>query len=157
MNYKFIKWIIDSLIKTYKCPSCWATINENNVDIIWAAWNSINIDIVCNRCKKHSLIKSELNDISKPMNYWPKIAQNWIGDTSNFEKNWGFYFVPVIGVGLLAGRGVKSIIYPEGLVYHIYTEGRHEKWSKHSKDCYNKEKCDSCNNYVELYYQLRDY
>ena len=36
-------------------------------------------------------------------------------------------------------------------------KGRHEKWSKHSKDCYNKEKCDSCNNYVELYYQLRDY
>ena len=74
-----------------------------------------------------------------------------------FEKNWGLYFIPGIGQGLLVGRGIKSIIYPDGLVYHVYTDGRHEKWSKHNKDCYNKEKCDSCNNYVELYYQLRDY
>ena len=90
MNYKFIKWIIDTLIENYRCPSCGYTIIDDNVDIIWAAWNSINIDIACGKCKKHSLIKSELNDISKPMNYWPKITQNWIEDTSKntyFEKN----------------------------------------------------------------------
>ena len=74
-----------------------------------------------------------------------------------FEKNWGLYLVPFIGQGLLVGRGLKSIIYPGGIVYHVYTNGRHEKWSSNSKDSYNKQKCDDCSNYVCSYYQLEDY
>ena len=74
-----------------------------------------------------------------------------------FDKNWGLYFVPFVGLGLLAGRGVKSIIYPEGLIYHVYADGRHEKWSKNKKDSYNKQKCNNCSNFVESYYQLENY
>lgn len=52
--------MIDSLVSTYKCPECWEAANENNVDIIGAAWSTINIDIHCTGCDKHAMIKSEV-------------------------------------------------------------------------------------------------
>ncbi len=67
MNFKALKWMIESLVKTYKCPECAAEVNDNNVDVIWAAWTTINIDIECPNCGKHSMIKSEVMslDLSK--------------------------------------------------------------------------------------------
>lgn len=64
MNYKTLKWMLESLVKVYKCPMCNAEINENNVDIVWAAWNTVNIDIECHKCNKHSMIKAEINSIN---------------------------------------------------------------------------------------------
>lgn len=60
MNFKALKWMIESLVKTYKCPECWAEVNDNNVDVVWAAGTTINIDIECPNCGKHSMIKSEV-------------------------------------------------------------------------------------------------
>jgi len=60
MNFKALKWMIDSLVKTYKCPECGNEVNDNNVDVIWAAGTTINIDIECPKCGKHSMIKSEV-------------------------------------------------------------------------------------------------
>jgi len=75
MNYKTLKWMLESLVKVYKCPMCSAEINENNVDIVWAAWNTVNIDIECHNCKKHSMIKAEINTINlMPMN----LSDTWV-------------------------------------------------------------------------------
>jgi transcription elongation factor Elf1 len=75
MNYKTLKWMLESLIKVYKCPMCNAEVSENNVDIVWAAWNTVNIDIECQNCKKHSMIKAEINSVNiLPINVW----ENWI-------------------------------------------------------------------------------
>ena len=60
MNFKALKWMIDSLVKTYKCPECGNEVNDNNVDVIWAAGTTINIDVECPQCWKHSMIKSEV-------------------------------------------------------------------------------------------------
>lgn len=67
MNFKALKWMIDSLVKTYKCPECAAEVNDNNVDVIGAAGTTINIDVECPNCGKHSMIKSEVVslDLSK--------------------------------------------------------------------------------------------
>lgn len=75
MNYKTLKWMLESLVKVYKCPMCNAEINEDNVDIVWAAWNTVNIDIECQKCKKHSMIKAEINSINLvPLNLW----ETWV-------------------------------------------------------------------------------
>jgi hypothetical protein len=63
VNYQTLKWMIENFIKTYKCPSCSATTDESLVDIIGAAGNTINIDIECSACKKHSMIKAEVAQI----------------------------------------------------------------------------------------------
>ena len=67
MNFKALKWMIDSLVKTYKCPECGNEVNDNNVDVIGAAGTTINIDVECPSCGKHSMIKSEVMslDLSK--------------------------------------------------------------------------------------------
>lgn len=75
MNYKTLKWMLESLVKVYKCPMCNAEINENNVDIVWAAWNTVNIDIECHNCKKHSMIKAEINSINLTS---LNLQDNWI-------------------------------------------------------------------------------
>lgn len=59
MNYKHLKAMIDWIIHSYACPECNSKVDENSLDIIWAAWNTTNIDIACPNCKKHSIIKTE--------------------------------------------------------------------------------------------------
>lgn len=82
MNYKTLKWMIDSLIKIFKCPSCTSSIADSNIEIIWAAWSTINIDIECSKCKKHSIIKAEINTINMPINLW-KEQIDWL---KNFKE-----------------------------------------------------------------------
>ena len=52
--------MIDTLVKTFKCPECNFEVYDNNIDIIWAAWNTINIDIECTNCWRHSMVKTEV-------------------------------------------------------------------------------------------------
>lgn len=60
MNFQSLKWMIESIILSYKCPECSAQTNESSIDIIWAAWTTINIDIECTNCWKHSMVKTEI-------------------------------------------------------------------------------------------------
>jgi len=64
MKYKILKGMLESFVKVYKCPMCDTKINEEDVDIVWAAWNTVNINIECNKCKKSSMIKAEINNIN---------------------------------------------------------------------------------------------
>ena len=60
MNFQSLKWMIDSLVKTYKCPECNHDVSEKNVDIVWAAGSTINIDVECPSCKRHSMVRTEV-------------------------------------------------------------------------------------------------
>jgi len=84
MNYQALKWMLESLVKTYKCPSCDADIWENNVDIVWAAWNTVNIDIECIKCQKHSMIKAEITQID--LSRIPLIKENIEKLKNNLSK-----------------------------------------------------------------------
>ena len=73
MNYKALKWMIESVVNSYKCPECSSWVNENNVDVIGAAGSTINIDITCPSCGKHSMIKSEVMSVDlSNMNITPE-------------------------------------------------------------------------------------
>jgi len=63
MNYKALKTMIDSVTSNYKCPSCNSNVWEENLDIIGAAGTSVNVDITCPSCGKHSMIKAEVMNI----------------------------------------------------------------------------------------------
>lgn len=85
MNYNIFKTLVDVLIKTYKCPNCQAEINENSIDIVGAAWTTINVDIWCPSCKQHSIIKAEATQVNvNTMNFWtnPNIdsIKKWLTD-----------------------------------------------------------------------------
>lgn len=63
MNYQALKTMIESVTSKYRCPSCNSTVNDSSLDIIGAAGTSINIDITCPKCEKHSMIKAEVMNI----------------------------------------------------------------------------------------------
>ena len=63
MNFWALKWLVENVVRNYKCPECNSEINDNNIDVVWAAWNTVNIDIECSSCWKHSMIKSEVMSV----------------------------------------------------------------------------------------------
>jgi DNA-directed RNA polymerase subunit RPC12/RpoP len=98
MNYLALKNLIDTITKTYKCPECWEEVDESAVDIMWAAWNTINIDIECNHCWKHSIMKAEVaylwsNVITKDFiekiksSIWKKNKKDLLKDKDIIELN----------------------------------------------------------------------
>ncbi len=61
MNFWMLKNMVENLVQGYKCPFCSGTdISEWNIDIIWAAGNTVNIDMHCPKCKKHFMAKTEV-------------------------------------------------------------------------------------------------
>lgn len=60
MNFQALKWMIKSLTTNFNCSECKSTVTEEHVEIVWAAWNTINLDIGCSKCGKHTMIKSEV-------------------------------------------------------------------------------------------------
>lgn len=84
MNYQALKTMIESLIKSYKCPECSSSISDTNVDIIWAAWNNVNIDIECPKCKKHSIVKSQVIQMNVG-NLW-QLKDNLLNLKNNIWK-----------------------------------------------------------------------
>lgn len=63
MNYQSLKAMVESVASNYLCPSCNSPVNDAALDIIGAAWTSINIDVTCPSCEKHSMIKAEVMNI----------------------------------------------------------------------------------------------
>lgn len=60
MKFWALKWLVENVLRSYRCSECSCEVNEENIDVIWAAWNTVNIDIECSNCGKHSMIKSEV-------------------------------------------------------------------------------------------------
>ena len=61
MNFSMLKSMVENLVKWYKCPSCSGKdISEQNIDIVGAAGNTVNIDMHCPNCDKHFMAKTEV-------------------------------------------------------------------------------------------------
>ena len=61
MNFGMLKNMVENIVSSYKCPFCNSTeISEKHIDIVWAAGNTVNIDMECPSCKKHFMAKTEV-------------------------------------------------------------------------------------------------
>ncbi len=60
MNYLILKNIIESTLTHFKCKNCNSTVTEGNINILWTAWNSINMEIICPKCKTTWIAKAEI-------------------------------------------------------------------------------------------------
>lgn len=70
MNYQMLKSIIDSLVQNFKCPDCSSVAWEKDIEIVWAAWKTVNIDITCPNCAKHTMVKAEVSSVQVPNLDW---------------------------------------------------------------------------------------
>lgn len=83
MNYLILKSIIEATVVNFRCKECWSTIVEWNLNVLWTAGNSINMEVICPNCKAQWVIKAEIWLINQPNN--PDMMSNikstlkWIG------------------------------------------------------------------------------
>jgi len=64
MNYQILKTLLDSLVLNFTCPNCNNKVVDNSLEIVGAAWNSINLDVFCPVCQKHTFVKAEVSQIN---------------------------------------------------------------------------------------------
>lgn len=65
MNFGMLKNMVDNLITAYTCPFCGSkNISEQDIDIVGAAGNTVNIDMECPSCKKHFMAKTEVVQVN---------------------------------------------------------------------------------------------
>ena len=83
---------------------------------------------------------------------WRKASNTYIEDL--WEKNWGLYFIPFVGLGKFAINGLRNIKYKNGNIYHVYINGNHERWSCQEKSYSDQGKCEDCKSFYCLYYEL---
>jgi len=53
--------MVENLVSSYTCPFCQSKdMDEQNIDIVGAAGNTVNIDMHCPSCNKHFMAKTEV-------------------------------------------------------------------------------------------------
>lgn len=67
MNYLALKNMMETITKTYQCPDCAWIIEDSNIEIMWTAGNTININIFCPKCQNYNIMKAEVTYV------WNKI------------------------------------------------------------------------------------
>lgn len=88
MNYQIFKSIIESIIANFKCESCMSWVSENNIEIIWAAWGSLNVDVVCPSCSKHTVVRAEVANVNLWAVSWKQeLKEKLVKTFSNIVKN----------------------------------------------------------------------
>ena len=67
MIYEALKWTVEQLIEQYECPECRCGISNNDINIIWAAGTSINMEVICPECKLSEFVEAQVFtlDLSK--------------------------------------------------------------------------------------------
>jgi len=61
MNFGMLKNMVENLVSSYTCPFCQSKdMDEQNIDIVGAAGNTVNIDMHCPSCNKHFMAKTEV-------------------------------------------------------------------------------------------------
>ena len=69
-------------------------------------------------------------------------------------QNWGLLCIPFVQSIAAGAKIIKRIMYPDGYIHHVYINGSHEQWSKHSNNSSDLQKCNECYQYRNIYYKL---
>lgn len=61
MNYFIIKNIVETTLTHFACKECGARATEQDMHILGTAGNSLNMEIICPKCRASGVIKAEMN------------------------------------------------------------------------------------------------
>lgn len=74
MNYLIIKNIIETTLAHFICKDCGEKASEQDVQILGTAGNSLNMEIICPKCRATGVIKAEMNVVSNIQD--PAVREN---------------------------------------------------------------------------------
>lgn len=84
MNFQSLKSMVNNLIQTYRCASCSSPVDETNVEIVWTAWSSVNVEIECPECRKHIIVRAQVYAIDLPSD---KANPEWLKELQETLEN----------------------------------------------------------------------
>ncbi len=61
MNYFIIKNIVETTLAHFACKECGTRANEQSIHILGTAGNSLNMEVICQKCQASGVIKAEMN------------------------------------------------------------------------------------------------
>lgn len=61
MNYFIIKNIVETTLSHFACKECGAKASEQDMHILGTAGNSLNMEVICPKCRASGVIKAEMN------------------------------------------------------------------------------------------------
>ena len=89
MNYILLKNIIDNVVQNFICPSCQTPVSEQDLEIVWAAGNTVNVNVKCSACQRNAMIKTEVAHVDIH-NIWhmnlPDALKNALQNQKNMEN-----------------------------------------------------------------------
>jgi phage FluMu protein Com len=89
MNFLIIKSIIEATIANFHCKDCNSHITERDLNILGTAGNSVNLEIICPKCKLQGVVKAEVGMTNLGNLQNPELAQT-LRQFSEGMKNGGF-------------------------------------------------------------------
>lgn len=60
MNFEALNWLVNSILNWFSCWNCWWKAKKENLNIKSIDQNSAVIEIICEKCWKDTVIKSEV-------------------------------------------------------------------------------------------------
>jgi phage FluMu protein Com len=60
MNYLIIKSIIEATLTNFRCKDCGSGVTDKDLNILGTAGNSVNLEIICPKCKVQGVVKAEV-------------------------------------------------------------------------------------------------
>lgn len=93
MNFEALNWLINSILNWFKCGHCKSKVDKKNIDVKSVDGDSVVLDIFCENCKNHSMLKTEVIsvDLTKHLTKEQlevfKLAFEKNFERENFAKN----------------------------------------------------------------------
>lgn len=96
MNYLILKSIIEATVVNFRCKDCGSTIVEWNLNVLWTAGNSVNMEVICPNCKAQWVIKAEIwlvgqlnnSDAMSNIKNTLKWIGQFIGQSNQTQNSW---------------------------------------------------------------------
>lgn len=88
MNYEALTWLIKSILINFRCDNCTSFIYSKDINLVNIEWRWVTLSIDCPRCKKKSMIKSEVVSIDLSKLDITEKQLMWIKNTFNDKSIW---------------------------------------------------------------------
>jgi hypothetical protein len=86
MNYLILKSIIEATVVNFRCKDCQSSITDGNINLLWIAWNTINMEVICPNCKTGWVVKAEIGFLNQT---WAPEVINNLKNTMQSMRDWG--------------------------------------------------------------------
>jgi len=88
MIFEALQWTVNQLIEQYECPECESNIEAKDINIIWAAWETINMEVCCPECESREYVEAKVFTLDLSQIVKNYINSEWLKDKIKNIENY---------------------------------------------------------------------